>query len=298
MKKKILFAGILFILGFTAQAQNDIQMSHYMFNGVSFNPALAGYQPVIGGSLLARQQWIGVDQAPMTQLLTAEMQYEKMNGGVGLSVYNDKLGFEHNLAAKVMYAYKLKLDKKNFLHLGLSAGFVNKTVRGSELTYQEAGDQYALYSDKSSFKPDFDFGIAFSNKDLVAGISATHLDQSFATATPFKPPRHYYLYGRYNAKVNDKFFVVPSLMVKSSIFITQFDVSALAVLDKKAWIGASYRYRDAVSGLIGVYITENLRLAYSYDYNAGGVKKYSSGSHEICLLATFKAPEISRAKYF
>ncbi|MFH0894907.1 MAG: type IX secretion system membrane protein PorP/SprF [Bacteroidota bacterium] len=298
MKKKLIIAGIFVTMSFSSIAQNDIQISHYMFNDISFNPALAGYQPIIGGTLLARQQWIGVDQAPMTQLLTAQMHSVKLNGGVGLSVYNDKLGFEHNLAAKLMYAYTLKLDKKNNLHLGLGAGFVNKTVRGSELTYQEAGDQYALYSDKSSFKPDFDFGIGFSNKDLVAGISVTHLDQSFATATPFKPPRHYYLYGRYNAKVNDKFFVVPSLMVKSSIFITQFDLSTLAVLDKKAWIGASYRYRDAITGLVGVYITENIRLAYSYDYNAGGVKTHSSGSHEICLMATFKAPEVSKAKFF
>ena len=61
----------------------------------------------------------------------------------------------------------------------------------------------------------------------------------------------------------------------------------------KFWAGASYRYKESIVGLIGVDITQNIRIGYSYDYNSGAIKSYSSGSHEILLLGSFNLQKSS-----
>ena len=81
------------------------------------------------------------------------------------------------------------------------------------------------------------------------------------------------------------------------MFITQFEVSALMYYANRFWIGASFRPKDAVVGLIGVEITKNFRVGYSYDYNSGAVKSYSGGSHEILVMGSFDvSPKIVPTK--
>ncbi|MDE6118011.1 MAG: type IX secretion system membrane protein PorP/SprF, partial [Duncaniella sp.] len=44
--------------------------------------------------------------------------------------------------------------------------------------------------------------------------------------------------------------------------------------------GVGYRYKDAVSLMLGAEI-KGIFLGYSYDYNFGDIAGASSGSHEI-----------------
>jgi outer membrane protein OmpA-like peptidoglycan-associated protein len=59
--------------------------------------------------------------------------------------------------------------------------------------------------------------------------------------------------------------------------------------------GLSYRGKDAIIGLIGLYYKQFM-LAYSYDFTTSGIRNYSSGSHEVLLAYQFnkksKTPEI------
>ncbi|MFN7014483.1 MAG: PorP/SprF family type IX secretion system membrane protein, partial [Bacteroidia bacterium] len=144
---------VLTLIIFSANAQNDIQFSHFMFNELIYNPAVAGNSNKIHANLVARQQWMGVENAPSTQFLNAHTWLEKIGGGVGLVILNDKLGFENSLTARLNYAYHLKLSEKATISAGLSAGFINKRLDGTKLIFEEAGDQYAIYARQSAFKP-------------------------------------------------------------------------------------------------------------------------------------------------
>jgi type IX secretion system PorP/SprF family membrane protein len=286
--KKILSA-VMFIvaISFTGMAQNDIQFSNYMFSEISFNPAMAGNSGTLDAVLLHRQQWTGFDQAPQTQVLSVHSFVNSLSGGVGLNVINDKLGYEHSLNVKLMYAYHLRLTDKSHMSFGLGFGIVNRTLKGSELIYDDMTDENAIFTDETKTKPDFDFGIGYTSEKFSVGISSTHLDQPLNKATVLKVPRHYYLYAKYKIKAGEKINIIPSLKVRSSGFITQFDVSALMFYANRFWVGGSFRMDDAVVGLVGVNITKNFSVGYSYDYNSGAVKSYSGGSHEIMLLASF-----------
>lgn len=287
MKKILTTIILVFAVQIAVNAQNDIQFSNYMFSEISYNPAMAGNSNTLDAALIARQQWVGFDQAPQTQLLSASSYVEKLSGGVGLSFINDKLGYEKSQNLKLIYAYQLRLNEKSKLSMGLGFGIVNRGLDGSQLIYDDMTDENGVYTNTNKMKPDFDFGIAYNSEKFTIGISTTHIDQSLSTATVLKVPRHYYMIAKYKIVASDKINIIPSVKVRSSEFITQFDVSALMYYGGKFWLGASYRNQDAIVGLLGVDITKNLRLGYSYDYSSGAVKSYSGGSHEIMLLGSF-----------
>jgi len=286
--KKIVITAIIALTSYSASiSQNDIQFSHFMFNELTFNPAMAGNSSKFDASLVARKQWFGFDNAPMTELLTATSYIEQLSGGVGLCVINDKLGYENYLNAKLSYAYQLKLSETGRLAFGLGFGILNKGVDGTKLTYEESGDQYAVLTKQNKLKPDFDFGIAYNSKKVSLGVSSTHLTNSLKKNDILTAPRHYYFYAKYKLNVSDKIDLVEALEVKNSIYITQFDISAIAMYDKKFWGGLSYRLNDAYTILLGGCINDKVKIGYSYDANCGAVRKLSSGSHEIMIFTSF-----------
>jgi type IX secretion system PorP/SprF family membrane protein len=61
------------------------------------------------------------------------------------------------------------------------------------------------------------------------------------------------------------------------------DASANFLLQNVVTLGASYRWDDSVSALIGFQITKGIFAGYSYDYSVTQLNKYNNGSHEIIL---------------
>jgi len=287
MKK--LFITLLLVLSIQlmSKAQNDIQFSNYMFSEITYNPAMAGNTSTLDAALIGRKQWTGFDGAPETELFSMHSYVDKASGGIGLSIINDKLGYENSLNAKIMYAYQLRISDKSKLSFGLGFGFLNKSLKGSSLIYDDMTDPNAIYNNESKTKLDFDFGVAFNSQKFSIGASCSHITQPLSTATVLVDPRHYYVFAKYKIKASDKINIIPSVEFKSAQFISQFDVSALMFYANTFWVGATYRPKDAIVGLIGVNVMRNIRVGYSYDYNSGAVKSYSSGSHEIVLMASF-----------
>jgi type IX secretion system PorP/SprF family membrane protein len=289
----------LFSLQMMSNAQNDIQFSNYMFSEITYNPAMAGNSGTLDATLLARQQWTGFAQAPETELLSASCYVNKLSGGAGISFINDKLGYESSQNLKLMYAYQLRVTDHSHLSFGLAFGVLNYTLQGSQLVFNDMTDQNAVpnESNQSKTRPDFDFGVAYNSTNFAVGLSTTHIDQSLSSVTVLEAPRHYYLYAKYKIKANEKINVIPSMQVRSAMFITQFEASALMYYANKFWVGLSYRPSDAVVGLLGVEITKNFRVGYSYDYNSGAVKSFSGGSHEILVMGSFDvSPKIIPTK--
>ena len=266
-------------------SQNDIQISQYMYNKMYFNPAFTGDENYMNASLLMRKQWVGIETAPTTQVFNADMFLERF-GGVGLSVINDKLGYEKTINVRLMYAYHKYFRNKSKLSIGIAGGFLNNSLDGSKLIYEDKTviDPNGLYSVRNAYAPTIDGGIKFSNKRFTLGVSITHAITTIKNATQINEPQHLYLYGNYNININDKIQIIPSVLVKSSVFITTYEFNTNVVFSDKFYGGLSYRNQEAFIVLLGLNITKNLKIRYSYDFNVGPVyKTQSTGSHEIML---------------
>ncbi len=286
MKTRILLT-ILTLLPFIGFAQNDALFTHFMYHTNLYNPATAGNSDGITVGLLARQQWVGFEEAPSTQLLNAYGYIPKLRGGVGLTVVNDMLGKQRTTSVRLGYAYRQRVGDRMYISAGLNFGIANNYVKGSELRYQQTGDQSQLMVGDGQVKPDIGLGVEFSGKGLTVGVSFTHLQQSIGNSDVWKTPRHYYAHAKYDWKLTDKWQLSPAVFFRSAGFISQVDLNLSATWNKRVVVGASYRNTDDMAALLGVYIVKNVLASYSFDFDFGALRTNNSGSHELTIIAKF-----------
>lgn len=287
MKKTIVFVLALTFTGMVTFAQNDPSFSQYMFNEKIFNPASLRLTNTLDFSLVARQQWVGFENAPSSQVFNASTYLQDIYGGVGLNIIHDKLGYENFLTVRANYAFPVQVGVVSHVIFGLGAGLVNRTIDGTQLTYEDPNDTHGLFTKETYTRPDFSFGMEYTDPNLRMGFAITHLHRSAMNAGIDYAPRHYYMYGKYRFdNVFEKVDLEPYLLIKSNRRSTQFDINMMAYYDKQLWTGFSYRLGDALSAMLGYAITPVIKVGYAYDYSIGVNRRYSGGSHEIMIQAT------------
>ncbi len=304
--KKILLLLIVSILWMGAYSQQERQVSQYMFDLISVNPGSAGSTDMISTHALLRQQWVGIEGAPQDFIvnLSAPFKLFKAHHGVGLSISDDKLGFNDDINLSLSYAFQFQLGNGK-LGLGLSGSFINRklnptwSIPNSPAHQQPEGDG-AIPMDKQS-KNVFDLGagLFYRTDDLYVGLSSTHLlEGEFVYQKSTSPGssestdklvRHYYLTAGYTMQMsNPAFELLPSLMLQSDLSATKIDLNATVMYNKKFWAGVSYRVGAAVVGMIGIDILNGVKIGYSYDFDTSALDNASKGSHEIMVGYDFK----------
>jgi type IX secretion system PorP/SprF family membrane protein len=267
----------LMLTGLVAFAQQDAQFSMNMFNRLAVNPAYAGMNKALCGTMFYRQQWTAFPGAPKTGLLSVDFG-EVAFGGVGLTVSQDQLGFDRTLQAKLAYSFHLPLGPGS-LGIGIDAGMIQKSLQGNFI--DPSGNTSALpgndpsipWSGTSAVTYDVGLGLYYSTQRMYVGISSLHLPQQDLTATSFnyKVARHYYIMAGYTFQLGNRM----------------------------VFGGFSYRLSDAVVGIIGLEKSFTPKLAakfgYSYDMTTSAIKSHSNGSHEIMLGFCYKIKSESKS---
>ena len=149
--KKIVFSILILSYSGISFAQQESLITIYKDQMNIVNPAFAGVNNESNLSVGYRKQWIGVNNAPESQMFVFGTSLGK-NLGMGLSVTNDKTFIEKQTFVGIDFSYKLKMDEQTDLYLGLKAGGSFYQVNTSGLnTFNGEGDP-ALIS-FSSFRP-------------------------------------------------------------------------------------------------------------------------------------------------
>lgn len=279
----------------TLHAQQDPQFSQYMFDRLSINSAVAGVSGNFCATAIMRQQWSGFDGAPKTGLINLQAPLAKINSGVGLSVYFDKLGQENTTAARVHYAYHFKPGGgPGVLSVGVYAGLTSRTLGSKWVAIDPVATDAAIPENgRSASAFDLGAGIYYENPKLWVGLSSTQLPESDLKDVSIQNRRHYYAQAGYKWDINADMQLQPSLLVKSDGTSTQFDIGALLLYKQMVWLGVGFRTEDAIAPMIGYQVKPGkgnsmLRIGYSYDVTTSELKNYSSGSHEIMLNYCFQ----------
>jgi len=293
-------AAIIFSLfATTVNGQQEAHFTQNMFNNVYYNPAFAGSVGGICATGLVRQQWVGFKDsdgnsvAPNTYAISLNSPVNLLHGGVGLNIYNDKLGFTNEIGVKIQYAYRMDLGMGN-LGIGLEVDFINQTIDFASLNKgaRETGDPLLTGAEDAS---DMIFDLGFGLQYMVPGkyyigLSSTRLLESQSDKIHYQYKRHYFFSGgyQYTFPNNPAFELDPSLLIKSDAVITQFDFALLLKYNNKVWGGVSYstfRVTDPLAVIIGLKI-KDMKLGYSYTIPTSKIG--SSGSHEILVGYCFK----------
>jgi len=302
MKKIILFICIM-IPWSNAFSQQERQLSHYMYDLISVNPASAGSTDKISTHGIYRKQWVGIDGAPEDIVLNLDAPFRlfKADHGVGVSIWRDRLGFNEDIALSLSYAYKFHIGNGT-LGLGFSGNFLNRQLEGEweipNSPIHVAGDDAIPQGKQNEIMIDMGAGLFYRTEELYVGISSTHLLQnefvyqsettSGASEAKEQIIRRFYLNAGYNLQLsNPAFELQPSMMLSSDTKITKIDLNATVMYNKKFWVGVSYRVGAAIVGMIGIEVLNGLKIGYSYDFATSALTNFSTGSHEVMLGYSF-----------
>lgn len=309
-------------------AQQTVQFSQYVFNGLAVNPAYAGYKEDLTLNLSFRSQWVGIDGAPRTGTASIDglANIENKNVGWGVVATTDRLGPQNTLSVYGNYAYRLRLDDQDTkrLSFGLGFGVDQYSLDGSKFNATDIGDGVIPVGNQSKLTPNMRFGIYYTTPKFYVGASALDLlsglnSDSVITDSykVIKQVRHLYLTAGAMLPLSDGLDLKPTFMIKEDFKgPTNLDLNAYLLINKTVWVGASYRTGiaiwkksnlqqgldkdDAVSGIIEIYLNQRLRLGYSYDYTLSKLSNYQQGSHEISLSLTLpgKRGRVLSPRYF
>ncbi len=309
--KRILAATVLFVGASSIYAQQDPMFTHYMYNTLAVNPAYAGSRDALTITGLHRSQWLDFKGAPQSQTLTMHSPIANEHIGLGLSVLNDKIGPSNNTSAYVDFAYRMNLNKKSKLALGISGGAKIFQAKLNTLNLDQTADPTFENNISNRITPNFGFGAYYSRERFYAGISVPNLLQnSYSEISQVngstliaKEQRHYFFIAGTVIKLTDNLSLKPTTLIKvTAAAPVQADVTASFLIGQKLLLGAMYRTGDAAGVLVGLDVTDQLHLGYSFDWSYGlRTFKYNMGSHEIMLRYDFIFPskkQIHSPRYF
>lgn len=281
------FFFILMINAF-AISQQIALTSQYIINELSINPAVVGLKGHTQIGLSFRRQWAGIDEAPVTQTLWG---HAPLRGGFGIGgiLYNDVSGPTRRTGFNPVFGYQMRLNRKYMLSIGGGASLTQYFLDRSQMQTELPNDIAVDENSNNQFVPDANIGFWLTSKNMFAGISAWHLVQSkkdlFHIEAIVKNTldRTYFFTSGYSFTLSRKAEFTPSFVIRMMRNAPlSFDLNSTFTYQKKYWGGISYRYKDAVSILIGIR-SGPVRIGYSYDAGISKFNRFHNGSHELFL---------------
>src|SRR5690554_802796 len=204
MKKIKILSALLALASFSANAQQDPQYTHYMYNTININPAYAGSRGSLSIFGLHRTQWAGLDGAPTTNAFSVNTPIADSKVGLGVSFVNDKLGVITENTVSVDFSYTLDLGgrtNKNKLSFGLKGSANMLDVAYSRLLIYNLNDPQFQHDISGQFTPNIGAGIYWHNEKSYVGLSVPNFlettrynDNIQSTMTQ---RMHFFLMGRH-----------------------------------------------------------------------------------------------------
>lgn len=254
-------------------------ISAYQFNAFPINPAYAGSNyytsldvTYFGNVTEADQLFRSVD----VSLHGALREDWKTNLGVGLKFIQE--GAVNELRLRPAFAYGMKAGEGR-LTLGTVVG----------LNYFDFNEEVLFNFPPNFFSLDLGFGLYFHSDHFFMGLSALNVFESVLKneksleQLDIDREKPLYFSGGFVARINDRFMVKPSVLLKYSDhhqlvdnsntedFFNEFgaDFEVALIIDKAYWVSGFFGVSDFENvetinrfGLTLHFLIDNLRLSY------------------------------------
>lgn len=296
---------------YSSNAQQDAQLSMYMFNMFQYNPAYAGSKECPNAVAIYRHQWENIKGAPRTMSLNFHTPLKKDQYALGASIRGDRLGRTMFAYTEGSFAYRVKIQEDVKLSLGVSAGLayyqVNFQPERSAFTLDNL-----LLNNPNKMLPNFGVGAYLYSPKYYVGLSMPHiltssLREKIASgeidSTVASQFNHIYATAGVILGKNENLKFRPSVFLK---YVNgapiSFDVNMSVLLKERFWIGASYRFGgdiydlttglgqfgsgNAVIGFFKFLVTPKLEIGYAYDFTMTNLNLGTSGTHELMMGLT------------
>jgi type IX secretion system PorP/SprF family membrane protein len=281
---------LLLILAFIANkgfTQIDPEFTHYMFNLQQHNPSYVG--TVHGASItgILRSQWVGMEGAPESQILSYSMPIVDKKMGLGLNFVNDKIGPSSYKSFELLYSYNIQMSENGNLALGFNAGGSFLDIDFNKGNFENSNDN-ARNNISNEFYLKAGAGFMYYTPKWFIGLSVPNFfkrdfyDEEIRNVVADKI--QYNLLAGYNIDLHENLLFRPTMLanIVNGNPITAH-VNANFLYQEKLSFGLGYRYKEALSAMAGFEVFPNLKVGYAYDFGINDFNEYHNGSHEILL---------------
>ena len=320
-KKKIIFLLGLYLALATILPAQDLHFSQFFNSPLTTNPANTGFIPDadyrIG--INYRNQYSSILASPYKTISVfgdAQVFRNQIeNGWLGLGglILSDVAGSGGLRSTKIYgsIAYHQQLGNSSLLSAGFNAGWANKRIDVSKLSFPDQFDgkffdntiptSVVLNTNSVSYF-DMQAGLNyayFPTEDVYvnAGYSIHHVNrpqETFFSGSPdsSKIPMRHIMFLNALLKVNDRVIINPNMyytnQAKSSEFVLGLNANynlAGEGGEKQLIAGIYYRGGDAIIPMIGFEI-KNIRFTFSYDATASSLSNYNNmqGAQELSIM--------------
>lgn len=285
--KNLLVLVSLLVFGNTAFGQVESMYSMYRFNPQIVTPAHAGSTETSEISLMSRQQWLGIEGAPKTYVLSGNFKF-KLQSGIGVNLMLDQAGPLKITTISGDYAYHTKLSGDWTFSGGIRAGLANLNLDFTGLALSQTDDVLFATNRSSGLKFNTGWGIRVQKNDgFFVSVSQPRL-LKYDMGSGFKDVAYFYTMVGTKVKASEQITLYPSVMFRTAGDAPlSFDANVMANLRGKLDVGINYRYQDSWGIRAGVQATKNIYLGYVFEMPTSQLSRVSVQSHEIALRYSF-----------
>lgn len=317
--KNIFFILFLALLNLTALPQQKPQYTQYIFNNYLLNPAISGIENYIDVKAGYRNQWTGLEGAPVTSYFSIHApigkrdlsasptsfggqennplsrsyvpnyQASSPHHGIGLFGVFDQAGPINWMDVNATYAYHLGISARTNLSFGIAAGISSVTIDRSKLIFNdERSDPVLTDNIRQQLKPDLAAGLWFYGPLYFVGLSGQQLlpqnSGKESSSTGLKQVPHFFLTAGYKFFATEDIAAIPSVIVRKVRPASDaIDFNMKLSFRDRFWLGGGYRNKDSFSALSGFYFSNFVNLSYSYDFTISDLANTSKGTHEFVI---------------
>lgn len=301
MKRLLGICCVISLFAGSLRGQQEERYTQFMLNKLSINPGYAGSSGGIVLSSLVRSQWIGLEGAPETQLLSFSMPLWNDNLGLGANMSRQTIGVSSNYSLETAYAYRIRAPR-GYLHLGLqaSARFLRTDFSKLQGTQPVETDQAVPPNIQSKLVPNFGAGLYYDADNFYFGISAprllkSNIDLSDDQGIISREVLHLYLMAGFVLPMGANVALQPQGLVRIvEASPLEVDINMSMLFMEKFSVGVSYRpgggragsIGESVAFLLGAQVSDKWLFGMSYDYTLSNLKNYTDGTVEGVLRCT------------
>lgn len=294
--KNILSLTVLILAATMLFGQQDPQFTQFMYNKMGYNPGYAGSNDGVAFTALVRQQWLGLEGAPGSQLISFNMPLQDERVGIGASVWRTNIGINEMVNLEGDYAYRVELGEGR-LGLGVMGSVRYLSSDFAMTDPLQAGDNSIPVGMQSKYVPNFGVGLYYGTDQYFFGVSAPRLlennidfaDEDLILSTEI---RHFYGMAGGLLKLSETTQLQPQILIKyAQNAPIDADINVNLILLNKYMVGASYRFggtsdvgiAESIDFLLGAQISEKLMIGFAYDVTLSELRTYQNGTVEAML---------------
>ena len=284
---------IIFIMVITElNAQQSPLFNSALINPVLENPSIVGYNKYSQSFLHYRKQWLDIEGAPESALLSVDWPLKNEKSGLGLIVSSDRTNILGHIGFMAAYSHNLKINEDQNIRFGLALNLNHNTIYFERINAENEQESTLFNHFESATGVNAYFGASYNYKGLRAGLSVKNLVNSklqYSNSTENKNLYYQYV-PQYLINVNYTWPVSEEMKIRPEVALrdihgmpVQFESSVLATYQDKYSTGVVYRNKNSLAFLVSMLVYERLTVSYGYQAALGDISAYNGGTHEVTL---------------